>query len=61
LEIERRHARNTILANNEAVKRMYELTGGDLKTAEKFYLPVPEFTSTPTQGYSPDALKYLGK
>ena len=61
LEIERRHARNTILANNEAVKRMYELTGGDLKTAEKFYLPVPEFTSTPTQGYSPDALKYLGQ
>ena len=61
LEIERRHARNTILANNEAVKRMYELTGGDLKTAEKFYLPVPEFTSAPTQGYSPDALKYLGQ
>jgi hypothetical protein len=61
LEIERRHARNTILANNEAVKRMYELTGGDLKTAEKFYLPVPEFTSAPTQDYSPDALKYLGQ
>ena len=61
LEIERRHAKNTILANNEAVKRMYELTGGDLKTAEKFYLPVPEFTSTPTQGYSPEALKYLGQ
>ena len=61
LEIERRHAKNTILANNEAVKRMYELTGGDLKTAEKFYLPVPEFTSTPTQGYSPAAQKYLGQ
>ena len=62
LEIERRHSRNTILANNEAVKRMYELTGGDLKAAEKFYLPVPEFTSsTPTEEYSPAAQKYLGQ
>lgn len=60
LEIERRHARNTILANNEAVKRMYELSGGDLKAAEKFYLPVPEFgQTTPTTGYSEAALKYL--
>jgi hypothetical protein len=62
LEIERRHSRNTILANNEAVKRMYELTGGDLKAAEKFYLPVPSFGSTaaPTGGeLSPAALRYL--
>ena len=62
LEIERRHSRNTILANNEAVKRMYELTGGDPKKAEKFYLPVPNFGSTaaPTGGdLSPAALRYL--
>ena len=62
LEIERRHSRNTILANNEAVKRMYELTGGDLTAAEKFYLPVPEFGSTaaPTgDELSPAALRYL--
>jgi len=60
LEIERRHSRNNIIANNEAVKRMIELGGGDIKAAEKFYLPVPEFgQTTPTTGYSDAALKYL--
>jgi hypothetical protein len=61
LEIERRHSRNTILANNEAVRRMFDLTG-DMSAAEKFYLPVPEFGSTaaPTGGeLSPAALRYL--
>ena len=64
LEIERRHSRNTILANNEAVKRMYGLIGGDPKAAEKFYLPVPNFGSTaaPTGGdLSPTALRYLNQ
>jgi len=61
LEIERRHARNNIIANNEAVKRMFELGGGDLKAAEKYYLPVPEFGQTPPQGpaLSEAALRYL--
>ena len=61
LEIERRHSRNNIIANNEAVKRMIELGGGDIKTAEKFYLPVPEFGQTAPQGpaLSEAALRYL--
>jgi hypothetical protein len=63
LEIERRHSRNNIIANNEAVKRMFELGGGDLKAAEKYYLPVPEFGQTPPQGpaLSEAALRYLPK
>ena len=61
LEIERRHSRNNIIANNEAVKRMIELGGGDIKAAEKFYLPVPEFGQTAPQGpaLSEAALRYL--
>jgi hypothetical protein len=61
LEIERRHSRNNIIANNEAVKRMFELGGGNLKAAEKYYLPVPEFGQTAPQGpeLSPAALRYL--
>ena len=61
LEIERRHSRNTILANNEAVRRMFDLTG-DLNAAEKFYLPVPDFGSTAAPAgdeLSPTALRYL--
>lgn len=61
LEIERRHSRNNIIANNEAVKRMFELGGGDLKAAEKYYLPVPEFGQTTPQGpeLSEAARRYL--
>jgi hypothetical protein len=62
LEIERRHSVNNIIANNQAVKRMYELTGGDLKAAERFYIPIPEtqVQTAPTgPELSPAALKYL--
>jgi hypothetical protein len=53
---------NNIIANNQAVKRMYELTGGDLKAAERFYIPIPEtqVQTAPTgPELSPAALKYL--